>query len=101
MAGALGREVSLTFEQVPLGGIETPTVPRLTARPGAELAQRLALVAGVPAESILIDRQAKLARLVAVSLPSAGLASFRALEQRVAATAPGWRLWPAAISMLW
>ncbi len=92
LSGALGREVTLTLEQVPLGGIETPAEPRPTARPGAELAQRLALVAGVPAESILIDREAKLARVVAASLPGAGLSSFRTLERRVAATAPGWRV---------
>jgi uncharacterized hydrophobic protein (TIGR00271 family) len=92
LAGALGRDVSLTLEQVPLGGIEAPAEPRPTARPGAELAERLALVAGVPAESILVDRQARLARVVAAALPGASLASYRALEARVAATAPGWRV---------
>lgn len=92
LSGALGREVSLTLEQVPLGGIETPVEARPAARPGAELARRLALVAGVPAESVLLDRQAQLARVVATTLPGAGLASYRALEERVAATAPGWRV---------
>lgn len=92
LAGALGRDVALTLEQVPLGGLETPAEARPTARPGAELAPRLALVAGVPAESILIDRQARLARVVAAPLPGAGLAAYRALERRVAATAPGWRV---------
>jgi len=93
LSGALGQPVSLTLEQVPLGGIEAPAVAsQPTARPGAELTERLALVAGVPPESILLDRQARLARVVAAPLPGAGLASYRALEARVARTAPGWRL---------
>ena len=93
LAGTLGQPVSLTLEQVPLGGLDVPTpASQPTARPGAELAERLALVAGVPPESILIDRQARLARVVAAPLPGAGLASYRALEARVAKTAPGWRV---------
>jgi hypothetical protein len=93
LAGALGQPVELTLEQVPLGGIEAPAAAATsTARPGAELTERLALVAGVPAESILLDRQARLARVVAAPLPGAGLASYRALEARVARTAPGWRV---------
>jgi uncharacterized hydrophobic protein (TIGR00271 family) len=94
LSGALGMPVALTLEQVPLGGLETPTVASqpTTARPGAELSERLALVAGVQPESILLDRQARLARVVATPLPGAGLASYRALEARVAKTAPGWRV---------
>ncbi len=93
LSGALNQPVSLTLEQVPLGGqTEAAEAKQPAARPGAALAERLALVAGVPVESVLLDRQARLARVVAAPLPGAGLASYRALERRAAATAPGWRV---------
>lgn len=93
LAGALGQKVMLELEQVPLGGNSVAAVPEArqpVIRPGTQLAERLALVAGVPAESVLLDRQARLARVVAAPLPGAGLASYRALERRIAATAPEW-----------
>lgn len=94
LSGALGREVALTLEQVPLGAQVAAPEPRplQVARPDMSLAERLALVAGVPAESVLVDRQARLARVVAAPLPGAGLASYRALERRAAANAPEWRV---------
>ncbi|WP_439546683.1 DUF389 domain-containing protein [Sandarakinorhabdus sp.] len=94
LAGALGQKVVLELEQVPLTGNEAP-VPEVrtpVVRPGMQLAERLALVAGVPVESVLLDRQARLVRVVAAPLPGAGLASYRALERRIAATAPDWRV---------
>jgi uncharacterized hydrophobic protein (TIGR00271 family) len=94
LSGALGQKVMLELEQVPLGSNEAPVpeVRQPVVRPGMQLAERLALVAGVPAESVLIDRQERLARVVAATLPGAGLASYRALERRIAATAPDWRV---------
>lgn len=92
LSGALGQKVLLELEQVPLGS-NAPAVPEVrtpVVRPGLQLAERLALVAGVPAESVLIDREDRLARVVAAPLPGAGLASYRALEQRIAATEPDW-----------
>jgi uncharacterized hydrophobic protein (TIGR00271 family) len=54
------------------------------------LAERLALVAGVSRDDVLIDRSAKRAHVRAAPLPGADLASYRALEERVGQTEPAW-----------
>ncbi|HEY4069943.1 MAG TPA: DUF389 domain-containing protein [Sphingomicrobium sp.] len=59
-------------------------------RSTSRLAERLALIAGVPVENVLIDRRAKRAQVRAAVLPDAGLQTYRALEGRVAAGATGW-----------
>jgi hypothetical protein len=62
------------------------------AQQAEELARRLALVAGVSVDDVLVDRQRRRALVRADSLVGASLASYRALEQRVAATEPDWRV---------
>lgn len=62
----------------------------LAERSASRMAERLALVAGVAADRVLIDRSAKRAHVRAAALPGADLASYRALEARVAASEPGW-----------
>ena len=62
----------------------------INERSATRMAERLALVAGVRPEDVLIDRGAKRAHVRAAALPGADLASYRALEGRVAAIEPGW-----------
>ena len=58
----------------------------------SDLTARLALAAGVSEDSILIDRQRRHALVRAEALPGASLASYAALERRIAATEPDWRI---------
>ncbi|MXP26168.1 DUF389 domain-containing protein [Altererythrobacter indicus] len=57
-----------------------------------ELAARLALIAGVPDSEVIVDRERRRALVRAAELDGAGLAVYRALEQRIAATEPDWRV---------
>ncbi len=99
LSEALGRPVRLTLEQVRVGSDGQASTEALAAARNAErlrhdqqLAGALALAAGVPAETVLMDRQARIARVRAAVLPGATLASYRALEARVAAEAPDWQV---------
>jgi uncharacterized hydrophobic protein (TIGR00271 family) len=59
-------------------------------RTGTRVAERLALVAGVPVGEVMIDSSHSQALVRAAALPGAGLAVYRALETRVSASEPGW-----------
>ncbi|XUU61127.1 TIGR00341 family protein [Erythrobacter sp. HA6-11] len=62
-----------------------------TAREQAEdLAKRLALVAGVTEDDVLVDRGRKRALVRALDLEGATLATYNVLEARIAATEPDW-----------
>jgi len=58
----------------------------------AELAESLALVAGVSPDQVLIDRDHHRALVRAHAIEGATLAAYRGLESRVASTAPGWSI---------
>ena len=59
-------------------------------REARDLADRLALIAGVEIDAVTIDRPAHRAIVAAQPLPGATIATYRALEGRVAAGAGGW-----------
>ena len=67
-------------------GLATSAAQRATSR----LAERLALIAGVPPESVLIDAAGKRAFVRAASIPGAEIGVYRVLETRVAQQASGW-----------
>jgi hypothetical protein len=56
------------------------------------LVARLALVSGAKPEDIVIDREHRHALVTALPLEGAGLAAYRELERRIAATEPEWRI---------
>ncbi|MEM6858824.1 MAG: TIGR00341 family protein [Pseudomonadota bacterium] len=56
------------------------------------LAQRLALVAGVPEDDVLVDRTRRRALVRAERLDGASLAAYRALEDRIAKSEPEWTI---------
>lgn len=57
-----------------------------------ELANSLALLAGAEAGSVTVDRDNRRAVVRAGALDDAGLATYRAIEQRIADDYPGWRV---------
>lgn len=102
LAGALGKPLKLRLDQVLLepgaGAIEAQReeirqagdAAAIATQRIAALAQMLALTAGIAPDSVTIDRDHHRAMAVAVPLPGALLATYRALEQRAAAQADGW-----------
>lgn len=99
----LGREVSLTLTQFQVGTSATAAqqaqLSAARARDEADarersdtLALRLAAVAGVTQGEVLIDRSRRRALVRAARLPGASLATYRALEARIAATEPDWTI---------
>lgn len=67
----------------------------------ARLRENLALIAGVSMDDVTLDTSRQRAMVVAKPLPGASLASYYALEQRVAAGANSWaiKLQPPAIAL--
>lgn len=103
----LGRPVDVDIEQYRVGhgnadaaSVQSAQTQAARRDSGGDVADRLALVAGVDTSAILIDRTAKRARVRATLLPGATLAAYHLLEMRVAATEPGWQveLVPPAVS---
>ncbi|QDH33084.1 TIGR00341 family protein [Porphyrobacter sp. YT40] len=62
-----------------------------TARAEA-LTMRLSLAAGVAPDEVLLDQTRRRALVRAKRLEGASLATYRALEMRIAGTEPGWRV---------
>ncbi len=99
----LGRDVNVTITQYQVGtGSSAAEAAQLTAARAREeaaateraddLAHRLALVAGVPMEEVMIDRQRRRAMVTAGNLEGASLSAYRTLEERIAETEPEWRV---------
>ena len=99
---SLGRPVRLDVDQVMLeagagaldaqreelrqaGDQSSLEAQRLTA-----LARMIALITGVAADDVTIDRDHRRATAAAVPLPGATLATYRTLEARAAAETDGW-----------
>jgi hypothetical protein len=95
-----GREVDVALEQVRVGTGAQAEAAQVSAAQNqriaaadaaaARTAEQLALVAGVAPDAVLIDRDARRALVTAAPLPGAGIAVYRTLEARVAATAADW-----------
>ncbi len=60
------------------------------AQRAQSIAERLAILAGVPASDVTIDRQQRRALVNAKPLDGATLAAYRELERRIDATEPEW-----------
>ncbi|PXW78116.1 putative hydrophobic protein (TIGR00341 family) [Blastomonas natatoria] len=104
LARALGRPVKLSLDQFRVGtaagDAEAAQIASASAREqtrkeratAALVGRELAILAGVAPEAVLIDRDKRLAQVRAASLPGATLATYRALEQRLAAAEPQWKM---------
>lgn len=97
----LGQPIALTINQYKVGTGEEAEAAQInnaraqeqaaaSARQIDQMTDRLALVAGVVPERIVIDREQRRAIVTARPITGAGLATYRELERRVAATAPDW-----------
>lgn len=102
LTALLGRPVDLELTQF-LVGTETEAEAAEIAAAGArerrdiiqearELSGRLAMLAGVEAGAVTIDRASRRAIVRASRLGGAGLATFREIERRVADTYPEWSI---------
>ena len=102
-AARLGRPVELTLTQLQVGTSATAAQQaQLSAARAREeqvaisrantLAQRLALVAGVPEDEVTVDRTRRRATVRAERLEGADLSAYRQLEQRIARTEPDWTI---------
>jgi len=103
LARVLGRPVQLTVNQYQVGTSATAaqqaelsaTREREEAaatQRAAALAQRLALVAGVSEDDVVIDRQRRRAVVRAKPLEGATLSTYRELERRILSTEPDWQV---------
>jgi uncharacterized hydrophobic protein (TIGR00271 family) len=99
----LGKPIALDLVQYEVGTSESAAerAQLSTARAREEreasaradaLALRLGLAAGVPPGEVLIDPARRRALVRAKRLEGAGLATYRALEARIAASEPDWRV---------
>lgn len=103
LSGRLGRPVALTLTQTQTetgaGAAQRAQLSATRAREEAAatmrlqaLATRLSLAAGVPESEVLIDRSRRRALVRSRQLGDAGLAAYRTLELRIAATEPDWTI---------
>jgi uncharacterized hydrophobic protein (TIGR00271 family) len=104
LARALGRPVKLSLDQFRVGtaagDAEAAQIASASAREqtrkeratAALVGRELAILAGVSPEAVLIDRDKRLAQVRAAALPGATLATYRALEQRLSAAEPQWKM---------
>ncbi|NJM51007.1 MAG: DUF389 domain-containing protein [Sphingomonadales bacterium] len=100
----LGYPIAVTIDQFRVGtGAGEADAAQLAAakaqqqaiadeRKIAQLGERLALIAGVRSQDVLIDRSSKRAVVKAKPLTGASLATYYELEKRVSALEPGWTL---------
>jgi uncharacterized hydrophobic protein (TIGR00271 family) len=96
---SLRRPVEVAIDQFGVGAEDSADAAAVAAARGgaaerirSRLAERLALVAGVAPDEVLIDRTNRRALVRAMPLPGADLASYQALEARVAASETGWSI---------
>ena len=107
----IGSDAEFRIEQyrVSVGNADATALQAAQARPTVspidavanELTGGLALVAGVARGDVLVDIEHRRAFVRASRLPGAALASYRALELRLGATAQGWTvlLVPPAVAI--
>ncbi len=90
----LGTEVDLSIDQVRTvdgSNVSDPAGAAAAAAARADrVARALAAVAGVEPNHVLVDRSRKIAQVRALPLPASGLATYYALERRLATDEPGW-----------
>ena len=97
LGALLGRPVRLALDQVRTG--ENADAAQLAAAQGSpvdrsatRISERLALVAGTSPSDVLVDPSRHRAQVRAAALAGADLASYRALESRVAAADTDWNV---------
>lgn len=100
MARELGREVDVSLTQLRVGttaqAAEEAQLAQARAQERAaleqaeDIADRLALLAGVPVDEVTVDRDRRRALVTARPLEGATLAAYAELERRIDALEPEW-----------
>lgn len=95
LSSVIGQDIVVTIDQIrtesaPSAGLRAALAASRAQRSAARLAERLALVAGIPIDNVVMDRASKRAIVRAAPLPGANLATYRILEGRIAADAKDW-----------
>ena len=100
MSQQLGREVEVALTQVRVGTsaqaqqeaqLNEAREQEAAARAQAEdIAERLALLAGVPVDDVTVDRERRRAMVTARPLEGATMAAYAELEGRINSTEPDW-----------
>ena len=99
----LARPVDVHIDQVRIspetGAVEAAQIARagngdalLAARARDRAIADVALIAGVPATSVIVDGAARTIRATAAPLPGLGIAGYRDLERRADAAVPDWHM---------
>lgn len=88
-------------EQAALASARYAAASDAQNREVARLVDRMALVAGVSPNEIIVDRERRIALVRARSMPGAGLATYRELERRIGEEVPRWsvRLRPPVLPL--
>ncbi|MEO6224676.1 MAG: DUF389 domain-containing protein [Sphingomicrobium sp.] len=91
----VGRPIGLSLDQIRTasGSSEGQTEvggASVRQRNAARMAERMALVAGVPVDSVFVDQVGKRVVVRAAPLPGSDLDAYHALEERVASTDRSW-----------
>jgi uncharacterized hydrophobic protein (TIGR00271 family) len=99
LTAVLKRPVEVSIEQFRVRTADEEASQLASARAGdgaalssGRIAERLALVAGVQPDAVLVDPSGERAQVRAAPLPGATLATYRAMEVRVAAAEPRWQV---------
>jgi len=103
LSKTLRRTVDVRVEQYPVGGSTQLAELRsdmqdlrqnaqARARDNASVSRDLALLAGVAPDAVTVDNDKNRAVVRATPLPAAGLATYRALETRLAEARTGWTI---------
>ncbi len=111
MSSALGRPVEVSLTQLRVGTsaqaqeeaqLAQARQQEAEARAQAQdIAERLALLAGVPTDAVTVDRERRRALVTARPLDGATLYAYAELERRIDATEPEWdiRLTPPLLAL--
>lgn len=96
----LGREVEVSLTQLRVGTsaqateeaqlVQARAQERAAQEQAADIADRLALLAGVPVDEVTVDRDRRRALVTARPLDGATLTAYAELERRIDALEPDW-----------
>ncbi|MGZ2411588.1 putative hydrophobic protein (TIGR00271 family) [Sphingomonas sp. F9_3S_D5_B_2] len=95
LAALLAQRVNLSLDQIRMAdgadqSVQATAGGSISQRSASKMAERVAIVAGVPVQNVLVDAQSKRVVVRAAPLAGADLSTYRELENRLAAADAGW-----------
>lgn len=98
LASVVGRPVDLSLDQIRTADGADAAIPAANGsastsqRSASRLAERVAIVAGVPVANVLVDASSQRVAVRGAALSGADFSTYRALETRLAHSQPGWSI---------